>query len=215
MILPKGVTMTVHIYLRASTNDQDADRARTYILEQAEVNGLVIDDTAKWYVENYSGRKVSRPELDKLLEAAEKGDVLLVEGMDRLTRLTSSNWKKLSLKIDQKGLWIVACDVSTSFKVLDKAQDEITQRVLESVNKMLIEILAAVADKDYEDRRRRQAEGIENNKHKFKGRQASPETVIKCGKVFKAVQAKIETLEQALKTYGVGRATYYRWKANK
>jgi len=44
------------------------------------------------------------------------------------------------------------------------------QRILKSVNSMLMEILAATASKDYEDRRRRQQEDIEENRDKFKGK---------------------------------------------
>ncbi|MCY1304648.1 putative transposon DNA-invertase [compost metagenome] len=44
--------------------------------------------------------------------------------------------------------------------------------MLEAVNGMLLEMLAAVARKDYEDRRRRQAEGIARGKAEgvYKGR---------------------------------------------
>lgn len=203
--------MTVRIYLRASTQDQDAERAKEFIEAEAVRHGLELTGAVR-YVENYSGRKVARPELTRLMDESEPGDIILLEQIDRLTRLTSAKWKELKQAIDGKGLHIVACDVPTSFQVLGEAQDEMQQRVLESVNAMLIEILAATASKDYEDRRRRQKEGIERNAHKFNGRPANPETAERCQKVFKSVENKIESLEAALKTYGVGRATYYRWK---
>ncbi|WP_243422999.1 recombinase family protein [Photobacterium kishitanii] len=40
-----------------------------------------------YYIENQSGTKLERPELNKLIEDSEAGDVLLIEKMDRLTRL--------------------------------------------------------------------------------------------------------------------------------
>lgn len=203
--------MTIRIYLRASTSDQDAERAKEYIIEEATRQRLNLNN-AVYYVENYSGRKIARPKLTTLLNESEQDDIILLEQIDRLTRLTSAKWKELKQAIDGKGLHIVACDVPTSFQVLNSAQDEMQQRILESVNSMLIEILAATASKDYEDRRRRQKEGIEANRDKFKGRKADPETANKCEKVFKAISAKIEKLDEALKTYSVGRATYYRWK---
>jgi DNA invertase Pin-like site-specific DNA recombinase len=209
----KGDIMTIRIYLRASTKDQDAGRARQYINEVASSQGLDLKNVV-YYIENYSGRKVARPKLTELMDDSVQGDVILLEQIDRLTRLTAAKWKKLKLAIDNKGLQIVACDVPTSFQILNNTQDEMQQRILESVNSMLIEILAATASKDYEDRRRRQKEGIESNKHKFKGKKADPKTANKCEKVFKAVSAKIEKLDEALKTYSVGRATYYRWKKN-
>src|SRR3979409_105566 len=38
--------------------------------------------------------------------------------------------------------------------------DEFTGRMFEAINGMLLDMLAAVARKDYDDRRRRQAQGI-------------------------------------------------------
>ena len=42
--------------------------------------------------------------------------------------------------------------------------DDFTGRMLTAINDMLLDMLAAVARKDYEDRRRRQAEGIKTAK---------------------------------------------------
>lgn len=52
-------------------------------------------------------------------------------------------------------------------------EDGFTQRILSAVNAMLLDMLAAVARKDYEDRRRRQSEGIEKARieGKYRGRQ--------------------------------------------
>jgi DNA invertase Pin-like site-specific DNA recombinase len=51
--------------------------------------------------------------------------------------------------------------------------DDFTGRMLGAINTMLLDMLAAVARKDYEDRRRRQAQGIEKAKSEgaYKGRQ--------------------------------------------
>lgn len=51
------------------------------------------------------------------------------------------------------------------------ASDDFTGRMLDAVNSMLMD-LAAVARKDYDDRRRRQAEGIDKAKAQgvYKGR---------------------------------------------
>jgi DNA invertase Pin-like site-specific DNA recombinase len=50
--------------------------------------------------------------------------------------------------------------------------DEFTQRMLTAINSMMLDMLAAVARKDYEDRRRRQSEGIAKAKEsgKYRGK---------------------------------------------
>lgn len=147
--------MFIRAYLRASTAEQDASRARGALDAFASERGLRI---AARYVENESGAKLHRPELFRLLADCEPGDVLLVEQVDRLSRLTSADWIKLRAEIDSKQVRIVALDLPTSWNLAVPA-DEFTGRMFAAVNNMMLDVLAAVARKDYEDRRRRQAEG--------------------------------------------------------
>jgi hypothetical protein len=52
---------------------------------------------------------------------------------------------------------VVALDLPTSWMMATKAGDEFTGRMFEAINGMLLDMLAAVARKDYDDGRRRQA----------------------------------------------------------
>lgn len=54
------------------------------------------------YLENASGATADRPELLRLLKDARKGDILLVESIDRPVE----DWQKLKAAIDSKGLKI-------------------------------------------------------------------------------------------------------------
>lgn len=156
------------IYLRASTNEQDATRAKQAVTEFAKEKNLQI---ASYYVENESGAKLDRPELMRLLNDCQQGDVLLVEQIDRLSRLKQEDWAQLKAMIASRGVRVVSMDLPTSSMNIT-ATDEVTQRLMQAVNDMLLDMLAAIANKDYEDRRRRQKQGIEKAKAegKFKGR---------------------------------------------
>ncbi len=162
--------MFVRTYLRASTSEQDASRARDTLEQFAANHGQHI---ACEYLENESGAKADRPELLRLLKDAKKGDVLLVESIDRLSRLPAEDWQKLKTAIDSKGLRIVALDLPTSHQgIADTKGDEFTGRMLAAINSMLVDMMAAIARKDYEQRRERQAQGIAKAKEKgaYKGR---------------------------------------------
>ena len=161
--------MFVRAYLRASTSEQDATRARTQLDAFAHERGLAI---AAAYVENESGATLARPELFRLLKDCRPGDVLLIEQVDRLSRLSSDDWTKLRAEIDAKRVRIVALDLPTSWSLATPA-DEFTGRVFQAINGMLLDVLAAVARKDYDDRRRRQAQGQERAKAAglYRGRQ--------------------------------------------
>ena len=161
--------MFVRAYLRASTDDQDANRARDQLKAFAAERGLSV---AAWYVENESGAKLSRPELFRLLTDAQPGDILLVEQVDRLSRLTTGDWEKLKAELTARRVRVVALDLPTSWMMATNNADEFTGRMFEAINGMLLDMLAAVARKDYDDRRRRQAQGQAKAKAegRYKGR---------------------------------------------
>lgn len=165
----------VRAYLRASTSKQDASRAKSQLKEFAKQHGLKV---AAWYMENESGATLARPELMRLIADASEGDVLLVEQVDRLSRLNAEDWETLKAELTTKRIRIVALDLPTSF-IGAKASslDDTTQALLDAVNRMLLDMLAAVARKDYTDRRRRQAQGIERAKEDglYRGRKPNTE----------------------------------------
>lgn len=162
--------MFIRAYLRASTEDQDANRARQQLTDFAYSHGQRI---ASYYTENQSGASLQRPELFRLLADSQPGDVLLVEQVDRLSRLTSADWQQLRQLIKTKEVMVVALDLPTSHQFLGQMQtDAFTGRMLAAINDMLLDMLAAIARKDYEDRQRRQEQGIQKAKAQgvYKGR---------------------------------------------
>jgi len=162
---------TIRAYMRASTDEQDAQRAKGALQKFAKEQGTKVH---AWYWENESGASLQRPELFRLLDDCERGDVLLLEQVDRLSRLNADDWQKLRADIAARGVRVVALDLPTSHAALSaKAGDDFTGRMLDAINGMLLDMLAAIARKDYEDRRRRQAEGIAKAKGtpgKYRGR---------------------------------------------
>jgi len=162
--------MFIRAYLRASTRDQNASRARDQLAAFATDNDMAV---ASWYTENASGATTNRPELHRLLNDSQPGDVLLVEAIDRLSRLPTDDWQNLRAEIDAKRIRVVALNLPTSHAAMkDTTGDEFTARMLDAINRMMLDMLAAIARKDYEQRRERQAQGIERAKQagKYQGR---------------------------------------------
>lgn len=161
-------------YLRASTEDQNAARARSDLEQFATERGLKV---AAWYTENESGATLNRPELFRLIDDASTGDTLLVEQVDRLSRLNAQDWETLKHCLGEKRIRIVSLDLPTSWMAASPNLDESTQGLLDAVNRMLLDMLAVVSRKDYTDRRRRQAQGIAQAKERgqYKGRPADTE----------------------------------------
>jgi DNA invertase Pin-like site-specific DNA recombinase len=106
--------MNARTYLRASTEDQDARRAKDQVEAFAVEHGLNVVGS---YAENESGAKLARPELFRLLADSKPGDVLLVEQVDRLSRLTDADWRKLRTELDARQVRVVALDLPTSWQL--------------------------------------------------------------------------------------------------
>ena len=187
--------MRIYGYLRASTKEQDAKRAKSELSDFAKGLGHKV---SSWFIENVSGAKLDRPELFRLLDIAQSGDILLVEQVDRISRLKSSDWELLKSTITSKGIKVVSLDLPTSHNLVSNG-DEFTERMLLAVNSMMLDMLAAVARKDYEDRRRRQAQGVQRAKQegKYKGRPVDIklhqkiEGLLKDGKSYSQIEALI------------------------
>lgn len=151
--------MNAHLYLRASTKDQDANRAKTSLEKFAVDNGLTI---AGIYSENISGTKLERPELLRLLETAKPGEIFLCESVDRLSRLSLEDWETLKATIKAKGLKLVIADLPTSHQMFDAKG--ITGEVMRVINDMLIELMSTMARLDQEKRVERINEGLKNKR---------------------------------------------------
>jgi DNA invertase Pin-like site-specific DNA recombinase len=169
--------MHLRAYLRASTQEQDASRASSDLDRFVKDRGLSI---VARYVENESGASLKRPELFRLLADCLPGDVLLIEQVDRLSRLNAGDWERLKAELKARKVRVVALDLPTSWTLLGASgADEFTSRMFEAVNDMMLDMLAAVARKDYEDRKRRQAQGIARAKNdtpaKYRGRREDEE----------------------------------------
>ncbi|OEC85314.1 recombinase family protein [Acinetobacter sp. YK3] len=193
--------MTARIYVRASTKDQDAERALDDLRKFAE--NLQID--IKEYIENESGTKLNRAVLNRLLDESNHGDTLLVESVDRLSRLTQPDFEILKGRIKEKGLKLVVADLPTTHMLISST-DTITSSILNLVNNMLIDLLATMARLDNDKRRERIKQGLERKGYKPSGKKAD---IIKHARI-KELNAKGLTKEEIAKAVGCGVATVYR-----
>lgn len=150
--------LSAHLYLRASTKDQDANRARVELVAFAGSMGLQVRSV---YSENITGTKLQRPELMKLLAQAAPGDVLLVESVDRLSRLSQGDWARLKQILADKQLRLIVMDLPTSHQ---QADESIAGQIMGVINSMLLDLMSTMARLDQEKRVERIRQGIANRK---------------------------------------------------
>jgi DNA invertase Pin-like site-specific DNA recombinase len=189
--------MVTRIYVRASTKEQDAERA---------LNTLINFATGEYgtYIENESGTKLNRPILNRLLDESEQGDILLVESVDRLSRLTQDDFDTLKQKIKAKGLKLIIHDLPTTHV---NTADNMTGEILNVINSMLIDLLATMARLDNEKRKERIKQGLERSGYKPTGKKADTK---KHDRIKQLLAKGDMTKEEIAKAVGVGVATVYR-----
>lgn len=194
--------MFVRAYLRASTKQQDATRAKAQLEAFASERGLRI---AAFYVENESGASLQRPALFKLIEDATEGDILLIEQVDRLSRLNESDWEALKLALSAKQIKVVALDLPTSW-MMAASVDETTARMFSAINGMMLDMLAAIARKDYITRRDRAAQGVQKAKSagKYQGR---VEDTARNALIQKHLKAGLSSWNEIMELVGCSRGT--------
>ena len=194
--------MTTRIYVRASTKDQDAERA----LDDLRAFAKASKGDVKEYIENESGTKLDRPVLNDLLDKAKNGDTLLVESVDRLSRLKQDEFEVLKGRIKEKGLKLVVADLPTTHVLLN-TDDAITSSILNLVNNLLIDLLATMARLDNEKRIERIKQGLERSGYKPTGKKADK---TKHERIKAMLATGAMTKEEIAKAVGCGVATVYR-----
>lgn len=192
--------MIVRIYVRASTKDQNASRALDDLVKFSKG----YSDTHVDYIENYSGTKLNRPALNKLLDDANDGDVLLVESVDRLSRLSQDDFAILKKRIKDKGLRLVVADLPTTH---NNNTDGMTGEILRVINDMLIDLLATMAKLDNDKRRERIKQGLAKSNYKPSGKTANLE---KHKRIRELNAQNNMTKEEIARACDVGIATVYR-----
>lgn len=190
------------IYVRASTKEQDAERVVEELVQFSKQ--LSFDHII--YSENISGTKLERPVLNSLLADAQEGDMLLVESIDRLSRLSQDDFDILKTKIKAKGLKLVVMDLPTTHQINANSND-ITNAVMSVINNLLIDLFATMARLDNDKRKERIKQGLARSGYKPTGKKAN---LGKHNEIKRHLQHNQLTKEEIASLVGVGVATVYR-----
>ena len=194
--------MIIRIYVRASTKEQDAERALSGLIQFSRNYGSEYVA----YIENESGTKLNRPILNQLLNESMPGDILMIESVDRLSRLQQADFEILKQQIKDKGLRLIVSDLPTTHMQI-KHDDTITTSLLELINNMLIDLLATMARLDNEKRRERIIQGLQRSGYKPTGKKAN---LVKHNRIKQLLASNHMTKEEIAKAVGCGVATVYR-----
>ena len=170
---PATPVKVARIYMRVSTDTQDLARQEA-IATSARAAGFYV---AGIYREKASGARADRPELLRMIDDLQPGEIVVAEKIDRISRLPLAEAERLVASIRAKGARLSVPGIIDLDELAAEAQG-VPRIVLESVQDMLLKLALQMAHDDYEDRRERQRQGIELAKAagRYAGRQTDTAT---------------------------------------
>ena len=191
---------TIFGYIRVSTKEQYEDR-QLLALRHFPVR----DD--RIFMDKLSGKDFNRPQYQKLLQKLKRGDILVVQSIDRLGRSYEEVLNQWRIITKEKQADIVVLDMP----LLDTRQ---TGRDLMGtfVADLVLQILSYVAQTERENIRQRQKEGIAAARLrgvKFgRPRKPVPELFFQLKEQW---EKKEITSRQAAKALHIAQDTFLRW----
>ena len=189
-------------YFSARVSSKDQNLARQ--LAEAKKYGIPKENV---FCDKITGRKVDRPEYDRLKSLVQKGDEVYFKELDRIGRAKHLIKEELEW-FKEKGVIVRVLDVPTTLIEFPAGQEW----VLEMVNNILIEVLGTIAEQEWKKTKQRREEGIAAMPV-VNGRKVSSRTGRGFGRVEKKVDLELrdgENITDACNRLGISRTTYYR-----
>ena len=140
----------IYGYIRVSSRDQNEDRQRL-AFQELSIPAKNI------FMDKQSGKDFDRPSYKRMVRRMKKDDLLYIKSIDRLGRNYEEILEQWRIITKKKCADVVVLD----FPLLDtRARMEGQDLTGRFVADLVLQILAYVAQKEREDIRQRQAEGI-------------------------------------------------------
>lgn len=153
--------MRVYGYHRTSTKEQHLDRGINEISDFCISNNFKLE---RIYTDQQTGKSFDRPRYTVLkYDILRTGDILIITELDRLGRNKSETLKELEFFRD-KDIRVMILEIPTTLQDLSKFDNSMAKMVMETINNMLIELYAAMAQAEIEKKEKRQREGIQAKK---------------------------------------------------
>lgn len=184
-------------YVRVSTVEQN---------EARQIEAMKADGVEKIYMDKKSGKDFNRPEYQKMIASLHKGDILIIHSIDRLGRNYEeiiAEWRKITKEIEAD---IIVQDMP----LLNTTQNKDLTGTL--IADIVLQLLSYVAQRERENIRQRQKEGIAIAKAqgKYKGRSKKEINKDLFEETKRSWQMGEITKAQFAETIGVSRSTLYK-----
>ena len=206
--------MAYYGYHRTSTKEQHLDRGIIEIQRFCESQNIKL---AGIFTDKLTGKNFDRPRYTVLVEdVLREGDTLIITELDRLGRNKQEILKQLQILKD-KGVRVMVLELPTTLIDLSQMDNALARLMIETINNVLIEIYASLAQAEMEKKEKRQREGMEAKKLRGEWDEVGRPRAIeqeKFNQEFIRVVQKEVTPTQLQRELGLTSSTYYRYRKN-
>lgn len=192
VVIVFGTVMKIG-YARVSTQDQQTLR---------QIDQLKEFGCERIYEEKVSGTKRDREELNRMMDALRKGDVVIITELSRLSRSV----KDLFEIVDK--IHKVGADIK-SLKESDWIDTTTPQ------GKLLFTIFAGISQFERDLIRQRTMEGLQAARARGRNGGRPPKDKSKIDLALSMYDSKVCSISQILETTGISKTTLYRYKRKK
>lgn len=198
-------------YHRTSTKEQHLDRGIKEITAYCDQNHLELE---KIFTDQQTGKNFNRPRYQVLKEdVLRPGDELIITEVDRLGRNKRDTLKELQFFRDHN-IRVKILELPTTLMDTSKLDNTMAQMLMETINSMLVELYAAMAQAEIEKKEKRQREGIEAKKLRGDwdnyGRPAVMSDEAFATEYQKVLDGTMKPFE-LMRKLGMKKTTYYRY----
>jgi DNA invertase Pin-like site-specific DNA recombinase len=201
-------------YHRTSTAEQHLDRGITEITKYCEEHDVELYK-GKVYTDQHTGKDFNRPRYQILKEELlESGDALIVTELDRLGRNKKATLNELRYYQDHD-IRVMVLELPTTLLPILEMENSMAKMMLETINNMMIELYASMAQAELEKKQKRQREGIDAKKARGEwGDYGRPRIMAMkdFAERYKAVLDGKKRPFELMRELGMTKATFYRYK---
>lgn len=203
-------TMKYIGYHRTSTKEQHLDRGLAEIKAYCEQNNIPLK---KIYTDQQTGKNFDRPRYTVMKEdVLEAGDVLIITELDRLGRSKKDTMKEIQHYRDN-GIRLMVLELPTTLMDLSKMDNSLQAMMLETINNMMLELYASMAQAEIEKKEKRQREGIKAKKDRGEWEDYGRPSIEKPDNwdaVIAQWEGKEITAVEAMKRLGLKKTSFYK-----
>ena len=192
--------MSIYGYHRTSTREQHLERGIQEIRKFCTEHKMELTNI---FTDQQTGKDFNRPRYLVLTQdVLRAGDVLIITELDRLGRNKADTMRQIQLELP-----------TTLFDTTDM-DNRLAAMMLDTINNLMIELYASMAEAEIEKKQKRQKEGIEQMKIRGEwdkyGRPRKT-TEAEFDAVYRQVLDRTIRPIEAMRKLGISKATFYRY----